>query len=102
MDELKKVADSIKSEEALKASPEDPALKEAIEDCKKPCTKDSIEQHTCAKVDVCCTAYGNSECIRTLGQPSFSEQQTGVRHFLRVASCDVALESLGAHKSLCS
>ncbi|CDJ65357.1 oxidoreductase, putative [Eimeria necatrix] len=75
MDQLKKLADSIKSEHALRASKEDPALKEAIEDCRKPCTKEAIQNHTCAKSDVCCTAYGNSKCMRLPGQPAFAEQQ---------------------------
>lgn len=78
MDKLKQVADSIK-EDAQKTSADDPILKEAVEECKKPCTKESIEEHTCAQMDVCCAAYGNSKCIRPPGQPSFAEQQTGVR-----------------------
>ena len=78
--ELKEVAESIKQEEDLKASGNDPVLREAIEDCNKPCTQASIEAHTCAQVDVCCSAYGNSKCIKAPGQPSFAEQQTGVRH----------------------
>lgn len=81
MGELKQVAESIKKEEAQKASRDDPALQEAIEECKKSCTKASVEDHTCAQTDICCAAYGNSKCIRMPGQPSFAEQQTGVGHF---------------------
>lgn len=76
MGELKQVADSIKKE-AQKASRDDPALQDAIEECKKPCTKASFEDRTCAQTDICCAAYGNSKCIKTPGQPSFAEQQTG-------------------------
>ncbi|CDI74588.1 hypothetical protein EPH_0002920 [Eimeria praecox] len=75
MDELKKAADSIKSEELLKASPNEPALQQAIEDCKKPCSKEAIENHTCARLDVCCSTYGNSKCIRLPGQPTLAEQR---------------------------
>ncbi|XP_026193227.1 uncharacterized protein LOC34623624 [Cyclospora cayetanensis] len=77
MEELMNVANSIISEEALKANPEDPALKSAIEDCKKSCSKDSIENHTCAQTDICCAVHGNSKCIRTPGQPSLIDQQNG-------------------------
>ncbi|KAL8434173.1 hypothetical protein ACSSS7_003355 [Eimeria intestinalis] len=69
-------ADSVKAEEVLKAAEADPELKEAIEECKKPCTPKSIEERTCAKFDVCCTAYGNSKCIRLPGQPPFADSQT--------------------------
>ncbi|KAL8450524.1 hypothetical protein Emag_003153 [Eimeria magna] len=76
MDKLKVAADSIKAEEVLKAAKADPELKKAIEECNKPCTAKTLEEHTCAKVDVCCSAYGNSKCIRMPGQPPFADPQT--------------------------
>lgn len=82
MDELKKAAESIKSEEILRASPNEPGLQEAIEDCKKPCTQKAVDNHTCAKLDVCCTTYGNSKCIRLPGQPTLADQQIKVREFV--------------------
>ncbi|KAL8270969.1 hypothetical protein Esti_005124 [Eimeria stiedai] len=76
MDKLRVAADSIKAEEVLKASKADPELKEAIEECKKPCTSKTLEEHTCARFDVCCSAYGNSKCIRMPGQPPFADLHT--------------------------
>ncbi|KAL8444653.1 hypothetical protein Emed_006129 [Eimeria media] len=76
MDKLKSAADTIKAEEVLKAAKADPELREAIEDCKKSCTSKTLEEHTCAKLDVCCSAYGNSKCIRIPGQPPFADPQT--------------------------
>ena len=86
VDELKKAADSIKAEELLKASPNEPELKQAIEDCKKQCTQEAIDNHTCAKLDVCCTTYGNSKCIRLPGQPTLADQ-----HIKVGASADFAV-----------
>ncbi|KAL8440337.1 hypothetical protein Efla_000225 [Eimeria flavescens] len=77
MEKLKEASSAIKIDEAMKAAKDDPQLREAFEDCKKPCTPSSLREHTCAKVDVCCAAYGNSKCIRTAGQPSFAQQQAG-------------------------
>lgn len=86
MDKLKKVVDSIKQEEALKQASKDPAFKQAVEECKKPCSDASIDEHTCAQMDICCSAYGNSKCIKMPGQPSFAEQQTGVRQLHQPAA----------------